>query len=97
MKKTKLLKICQIKNKKIWHVPKDWEIRELVDQQEQYSRRNCLLVHGTTGAKSENLDDLVLKTVNEKLDINITENKIDRSHRIGRKMMGRDQDQLLLN
>ena len=54
-------------------------------------------MHGTTGAKSENLDDLVLKTVNEKLDINITENKIDRSHRIGTKMMGRDQDQLLLN
>ena len=31
------------------------------------------------------MDDLVLKTTNEKLDVDITENEIDRSPRIGRK------------
>ena len=34
------------------------------------------------------MDDLVLKTINEKLDIGIAENEIDRSHRIGRKKDG---------
>ena len=37
---------------------------------------------------------MTLKTI--KLDVKITENEFDRSHRIGRKKE-RDQDQLLLN
>ena len=41
----------------------------LVDQQEQYLRRNCLLVHGIVETNDENTDDLVLKTINEKLDV----------------------------
>ena len=45
----------------------------------------------------ENKDGLVLKMVNEKLDVNITENEVDRSHRIDRKTKDRDQNQLLLN
>ena len=36
----------------------------------------------------ENIDDPVLKTINEKLGFDITENLIDRSHRIGRKKDG---------
>ena len=33
----------------------------------------------------ENLDDLVLKMINEKLDLDNAEKEIDSSHRIGRK------------
>ena len=61
----------------------------LVDRQEQYLRHNCLLVHGIVETNDENTDDLVLKTINEKLDINITESEIDRSHSIGTKKDGR--------
>ena len=43
------------------------------------------------------MDDLVLKTANEKLDVDITENEIDRSPRIGRKKTDKNQEQLLLN
>ena len=43
-----------------------------------------VLFHDTN---DENTDSLVLKT-NEKLDVDITENEIDRSHRIGRKKNG---------
>ena len=64
------------------------KLEYLVDRQEQYSRRNCLLVHGIADINDENTDDLVLKTINEKLDIDITENEIDRSHRIGKKKDG---------
>ena len=64
------------------------KLENLVGQQEQYSRSNCLLVHGIAEANDENTDDLVLKTINEKLDVDIAENEIDRPHRIGRKRDG---------
>ena len=64
------------------------KLEHLVDQQEQYSQSNCLLVHGIAETNDENTKDLVLKTINENLDIEIPENEIDRSHRIGRKKNG---------
>ena len=64
------------------------KLNNSVDQQEQYLRLNCLLVHGTPEANNENMDNLVLTTINEKLDPIITEKEIDRSHRIGRRKDG---------
>ena len=64
------------------------KLEHLVDRQEQYSRCNCLLVHGIAETNDENMDSLVLRMINQKLDVNITENEIDRSHRIGRKKDG---------
>ena len=43
---------------------------------------------GIAETNDENTDGLVLKTINKKLQVNIAENKIDRSHRIGRKKDG---------
>ena len=54
-------------------------------------------MHGIAETSHENLGNLVLKLLNEKLYVSITENEIDKSHRIGRKRMDRDQDKLLLN
>ena len=64
------------------------KLENLVDRQEQYSRRNCLLVHEIAETNKENTDGLVRKTLNEKLGINITKNETDRSHRISRKTHG---------
>ena len=61
------------------------ELENVTDRQEQYSRRNCLLVHGITETKDENTDKIVIDLVNDKLGVNVTENDIDRSHRIGEK------------
>ena len=72
------------------------KLEHLVDRQEQYSQRNCLLVHGIAETNDENTDDLVLKTINAKLDVEIPENEIDRSYRISTKKMDKN-DQLLLN
>ena len=55
-----------------------------VDKQEQYSRRNCLLLHGIPKNKNEKTDDLYLTTINEHLDLAITEVDIKRTHRIGK-------------
>ena len=86
MKKTKLLKTCQKKTSEM--AQRTDKLENLVDRQEQYSRCNCLLVHGIAETNNENMDDLALKTINEKLDVDITENEIDWSHRIGRKKDG---------
>ena len=42
-------------------------------------------MHRIVETNDENTDDLFLKTINEKLDVDITGNEIDRSHRIGRQ------------
>ena len=56
-----------------------------VDESEQYSRRNCLMLHGVQENENENTDDIVLKTMSEELDTEIKENDLDRTHRIGNK------------
>ena len=60
-----------------------------LDRQEQYSRRNCLLLHNIPETSNENTDDLVMKTVNEELLEAITINEIDRSHRLGKSQAGK--------
>ena len=55
-----------------------------IDRQQQYSRRNCILIHEITKNKEENTDQQATDFINEKLDIKIDEIDIDRSHRIGR-------------
>ena len=54
------------------------------DDQEQYSRRNCILVHGLEENKDEITDDLVASFIKNKMDIDLSVNDIDRSHRIGK-------------
>ena len=58
---------------------------ECVDDIQQYSRRNCLLVHGLKKDKNESTDDLVLNLFNEKLGVAVDNSMIDRSHRLGLK------------
>ena len=59
------------------------------DSQEQYSRRNCLLVHGLEENKDESTDDLVLSVFQEKMNIEFTDKDMDRSHRIGKAKPGK--------
>ena len=55
------------------------------DEMEQYSRRNCLVIHGITEQQNEKTDSLVIDTINSNLKLALTPNDIDRSHRIGSK------------
>ena len=54
-----------------------------VDQQAQYSRRNCLLFHGIRKEKGEDTDSTIINTVNEEMDIETLPNDLDWSHCIG--------------
>ena len=53
-------------------------------------------MHGIAETNHENLGNLVLKLINKKLYVNITENKIDKSHRIGRKKDGQRARQIIV-
>ena len=59
---------------------------EQVDRQEQYSRRNCLLIHGITEGNQKNTHDLALDR--EKLDTELTQNDLDRTHRMAKMIKG---------
>ena len=54
-----------------------------INRQEQYSRRNCILIHEMTENKEENTDQQAID-INDNLDIKIDNIFIDRSHRIQR-------------
>ena len=60
------------------------EQNHTLDKHEQYSRRNCLLVHGVAENNNESTDDVVMKTIREKMGEEIRDIDIDRTHRIGK-------------
>ena len=76
------------KDKKISELEKRIEsleskLGDSVDELEWYSRRNCLLLHGVREVEGENANDVIMKTVKEELDIDIREEDLDRTHRVG--------------
>ena len=58
------------------------ELENKIDHQEQYSRWNCILIHGIAENKEENTDQQAIDFINDNLDIKINKIDIDRSHRI---------------
>ena len=60
-------------------------LERIVDRQEQYSRRNWLLLHGIAEGEHQNTDELVLETLNKKMHIDLTPSDLDRTHRIRQK------------
>ena len=59
------------------------KLQKLQDQQQQYSRKNCLLVHWIAEEKDEITDEVIINTLYQKLDLGITLQDIARTHRIG--------------
>ena len=57
-------------------------LRDDNDAQEQYSRRNCLLVHGIPEDQTDTTD-AVLSLCNRQLGLDLDRSEIDRSHRLG--------------
>ena len=68
----------------------EFELR--IDDNAQYSRRNCLLLHGVPENERENIDLLLSETLNHVGTLNLNldiENVVDRAHRIGKPTKGR--------
>ena len=65
------------------------EIRSMVlEDLQQYSRRNCILLTGIPEQKEENTDKIVKDLSSEKLKVPLTDTDIDRSHRVGKPKAG---------
>ena len=78
------------KNKKISEVEKkvnslESKLGDSVDELEQYSRRNCLLLHGVRELEGENKNDIIMKTMKEEIDIDIRQQDLDQKHRVDNK------------
>ena len=59
------------------------ELENKIDRQEQYSRRNCILIHRIAENKEENTCQQALDFINDNLDIKIDKIDIDIFYRIG--------------
>ena len=67
-----------------------------VDEQEQYSRRNCLLINGVEENRNEDTDTLSINIVNEHLGLDIQPSDIDQTHRIGNKNKARKKGRAII-
>ena len=54
------------------------------ENQEQYYRRNCLLVHSIPEEQEKSNDSIVLNAINKHLEKEVTEDDIERTHRVGK-------------
>ena len=57
-----------------------------MERQEQYSRRNYILICGLKEEMDESTDDRVLKLFREELNEDVLLADLDRTHRIGKKV-----------
>ena len=55
-----------------------------VDRQEQYSRRNCFLIHGIVEETVQDTDEKIINTRQQSMGETIKSQDIDRSHRLGK-------------
>ena len=66
-------------------------LSKLIDDQEQYSRRNCLLLHGVEEEEVVDTDQKVIEVLAEEMDLQLVEEDLDRTHRIGQKSAGKSR------
>ena len=67
------------------------KLSSLVDRQEQYSRRHCILIHGVKENQNEDTDEVVTNKIKSEMDLEISLGDIDRTHRIGVPCKGRNR------
>ena len=61
------------------------DLEQIIDRQEQYSRRNCILIYGVKEEQNEDTDNVVVKLIKDNLEEDVDLTELDRSHRIGKK------------
>ena len=73
-------------------------VEKKIEDQEQYSRRNCLLIHGIEETDKEKTDQLVLDVINKDMDIDLPISAINVLTVLGSLSKRRkNQDPSLLN
>ena len=64
-----------------------FQVDKTLDRQEQYSSRNCLLVHGLEENNNEDTDQEIFNIVKNDLAEEITIHDIDRTHHLGERKL----------
>ena len=57
------------------------KLSSLADRQEQYSRRNFVLIHGVKENQNEDTDEVVITKIKSEVDLEIYSGDINRTHR----------------
>ena len=69
----------------IFNLKKEHEqLKPDVESLEQYTRRNCLLVHGIPEEQGQSTGSILLNAINEHLEEELTDVDIERTHRVGK-------------
>ena len=72
--------------KKEDHEVKFAHLYDRIDDLEQYSRRNCFLFVGIEERDDEDTDALVLDVCNSELEVEVSLEDVERSHRLGARI-----------
>ena len=80
-----LEKDCTKKEKKVSELERkvdslESKLEDSLDELEQYSYRNCLLLHGVQELEGKNMIDVIVK---EEMDIDIQEEDLNWAHHVG--------------
>jgi hypothetical protein len=62
----------------------NYTLQHQIEEAEQYSRRNCLLLHGVPEQNKEDTTITAINEISSRLGIPIKADHIDRSHRLGK-------------
>ena len=87
-RKEKERQISELKNEVKYLNEKVETMDRSLDRHEQYSRRNCLLIHGVKENEKEDTDEVVIEFFEKEMEEKLSANDIDRSHRLGKKQTG---------
>ena len=96
-RKEKERQISELKNKVKSLNEKVETMDRSLDRHEQYSRRNCLLIHGVKENEKEDTDEVVIEFFEKEMKEKLSANDIDRSHQLGKKKPEVDLGLLLSN
>ena len=77
-------------------VEKQKSLSSEIDDLEQYSRRNCLVLHGANESNDENTNEIIIKTFSEELGVEIKEDDLDKSHRLGKPKRKDNKPRLII-
>lgn len=71
------------------------QLEDRLEAAEAYSRRNCILISGVPELPEESTDDLVLDVASA-AGVTLTQNDLDRSHRLGRQTGSVDRPRAII-
>ena len=65
-------------------VEKQKSLSSKIDDLEQYSQRNCLVLRGVNESNDKNINEIIIKIFSEELGVEIKVDDLDRSLRLGK-------------